>query len=113
LYRPDATKDEQIKQGKQEDVYNHIVNAFKDFSGSTYNKETNQWYNQTKQWNLPYTAKKDGTNWIMDVRTSYVYANGKMTEDGEGGSSIQRFNLSLLLVSWERLIFDSGVNTRF
>ena len=54
-HRPDATKDVEIKHGLQADVYNFIVTAFEDYSGTDYTKDDNEWYNETKQDNFPYT----------------------------------------------------------
>ena len=78
-HRPDVTKDEEIKHGLQADVYNFIVTAFEDYSDTDYTKDDNEWYNQAKRNNFPYTPK-DGTNWTTDVRTSWAFANGKMGE---------------------------------
>jgi hypothetical protein len=97
-HSPDATKDEEIKHGKQADVYNFIVTTFEDYSGSSYTKTDNEWYNETKEDKIPYVPN-DNTNWTLDVRTSWAFANGKLSEDGDGGEHIERFCLSLLLVS--------------
>lgn len=95
LFGPDDTKDQEIKHGKQADVYNFIVDSIKYYSGTDYPKSNNQWYSRTKKDSLPYKVKD--VDWILDVRTSWAFANGKMTEDGDGGETAQRFYVSLLL----------------
>ncbi|KAG2335554.1 hypothetical protein BDR05DRAFT_372562 [Suillus weaverae] len=95
LFGPDDTKNKVIKHGKQADVYNFIVDSIKYYSGTDYPKSNNQWHSGTKKDDIPY--KVEDMDWILDVRTSWVFANGKMTEDGSGGETIERLYVSLLL----------------
>ena len=92
---PNATKDKEIKH-RQADMYNFIVTTFEDYSGSSYTKTDNEWYNKMKEDKIPYIP--NNMNWTLDVRTSWAFANGKLSEDGDGGEHIECFCLSLLLV---------------
>ena len=56
------------------------------------------YYCEMKEDKIPYIPN-DNTNWTLDVRTSWAFANGKLLEDGDGGEHIECFCLSLLLVS--------------
>ncbi|KDR76808.1 hypothetical protein GALMADRAFT_139682 [Galerina marginata CBS 339.88] len=97
IFGPDFTTDEQIKHGLQKTVFDWIVDDFADFSGTSYAKDDNQWYNIPKQNNFTYKGKDGTTTFDMQAKTSWAYANGTITEDGRGGRTLQHFYLSFLM----------------
>ncbi|KAF8894183.1 hypothetical protein CPB84DRAFT_1848523 [Gymnopilus junonius] len=96
IFGPDDKVDEEIKHHLQKSVYDFMVNYFADVSGTAYPKTDNEWYSIRKQNSFSYEGHKN-SNWDLQARTSWAYANAKMTEDGQGGETVQYFYLSLLL----------------
>ncbi|KAF8882626.1 hypothetical protein CPB84DRAFT_1750862 [Gymnopilus junonius] len=97
VFGPDNTIDLEIRHGLQKKVYNFMVKTFKNLAGPSYPKEDNEWYSLRKQNNFPYISDT-GSDWEMQVRTSWVYANAKVTETARGRETVEHFYLSLLLV---------------
>ncbi|KAH6903393.1 hypothetical protein BKA70DRAFT_1300856 [Coprinopsis sp. MPI-PUGE-AT-0042] len=105
IFPEDSKRDEQIHHGLQGPSYKWLIDEFQRLSHS---KATNDWNATTYSNKFPYDAK--GNPWDLQVNTSWVFVNAALVE---GDESIQRFFLSLFLVSLAKVFRPNGSDQHF
>jgi len=78
-----------------DDIYDHLVDQISYFAGSKTVKENCVWQQDSYTEQYTFTASDKTTKYVKEY-SLYTFADGKVTEDGRGGESLEEFAFSYL-----------------